>query len=454
MSRHVVILGAGISGLATAWYLKKKLGSTIRVTILEKELRAGGWIQTISSNGFLFEQGPRSLRSSGKGQTTLELIEELGLQDQILLPSSDATMRYIYTGGSLQALPKQLWEVPFRSLTRDWLKVLWSDLRASKRTESDESIASFFSRRLGKKWTENMIDPFVSGIYGGDISLLSLKSCFPMFDNWEKQRGSLFLGALTQRSLQKEKGAFVRYMSRFPLYSFREGMETLPRALVKELQESLVLGKGASRVVFHPENVAITLETGECIFADHLISTLSAPRLSALLQDQKSLATTLKELSYASMAVVNAGFNAALPCKGFGYLIPSQLGLKVLGVVWDSSVFPQHNRVNQSRITCMIGGRHHPEVEAMSDNDLIAYTLEVLVRHMNITMKPDCMQIKRAWQAIPQYEVGYSEWRKKIEKESKPLQDRLTLSGTAFGGISIHDCIAEAQSLVSNYGNS
>lgn len=446
MLSHVAILGAGISGLATAWFLKQLAGSRIKITLIEKSQRPGGWIQTLQKEGFLFEQGPRSCRTKGIGQETLALIEALNLQDQVILPHRDSNNRYLYDGQRLQRLPKRLWEVPFHPLTRNCLKAMWRDWRMPKRQEEDESIHSFFSRRLGTAWTENLVDPFVSGIYAGDCRRLSLKSCFPLFDQWEQQQGSLLRGAWFDCPVAIEKNPFVQKMQSFSMFSFRDGMETLPRALARELKSDLLLGKTVKGLNFDAQHAYIELEHGEQLVVDHVISTLSTDCLAALFPVHSSLATALGALRYASVTVINLGFQQeVLPLKGFGYLVPSQVGLQVLGCVWDSSVFPQHNLGNQTRLTVMMGGMCHPEVEHMSDDALIEQALIVSRQHLKIRIDPRVIQIKKAHHAIPQFEVGYSIWKNEIQEFLRSHYPRLTVSGSAWSGVSINDCIAQGR---------
>lgn len=196
MSSHLVILGAGISGLAVGWFLRQSLGDKIRITILEKSNRAGGWIHTTNEKGFLFEHGPRSCRTSGNGRITLELIESLGLQDQVLIPDHQAKNRFIYDGNELRQIPKTLFEIPFRKLTKGWIKAFWKDLTSPISKDDDESIHAFFSRRFGKEWTDHLIDPFVQGIFAGDAEKLSIKSCFPLFHQWSKQKALFYVEPL------------------------------------------------------------------------------------------------------------------------------------------------------------------------------------------------------------------------------------------------------------------
>lgn len=445
---RIAILGGGISGLTTAWFLKQLLGARVQLTIIEKNQRPGGWIHTLQTQGFLFEQGPRSCRTNGTGQETLELIEALGLQTQVITPHRNAKNRYVYNGQTLQPLPKHLWEIPFHSLTRNCLKVFWRDWNMPKRQEEDESIQSFFSRRLGTAWTENLIDPFVSGIYAGDCRRLSLKSCFPLFDQWEQQQGSLLRGACLHRSPVTERSAFVQKMLRFPMFSFQEGMGTLPYALARELKDCLWLDQTVKSLDFDLQSVKITLNHDQCLVVDHVISTLPTPALGSLLPSDSSLAKELKALRYASLTVINIGFHASiLPFKGFGYLIPSKWGLPVLGCVWDSSIFPQQNVGNQTRLTLMMGGSCHPEVEHLSENELIEQTLQILRQHLNIRLDPQVIQITKARNAIPQFEVGHSLWKRDIQDKMAASFPRLTLSGSAWTGVSINDCIAQSRCL-------
>lgn len=446
-SCDIAILGAGISGLATAWFLKQFAGPSLRLAVIEKSGRAGGWIQTLHSDGFLFEQGPRSFRTAGAGEETLALVESLGLQDQIIAPHPDAKNRYVYQGRHLQRLPKSLWEIPFHPLTRNFLKVLWRDWRMPKRQEEDESIFSFFSRRWGEAWTENLVDPFVSGIYAGDCKRLSLKSCFPLFDQLE-QRGPLILGALFHRSVKSEQSAFVQNMRAFPMLSFQKGMETLPLTLARELNNDLYLEKTIKTLHVEKNPIQIEFDQGNCLIAKHVISTLPTFSLASLLPLHASLRKTLENLHYASLAVINVGFSQnVLPFKGFGYLVPSKWGLPLLGCVWDSSAFPQQNERNQTRLTLMMGGSRYPEVEHWSENELVEYTQMVLREHLNISFSPKTLQIKRVQKAIPQFEVGYSLWKQEGEAILRSQFPSLILSGSGWTGVSINDCIAHARRL-------
>lgn len=446
MSLHFVILGGGLSGLAHGWFLKQAFGPQLRLTILEKGARPGGWLETRKGDGFLFEQGPRSFRPKGKGKETLALVEALGLQEELLAPDPEASRRYIYHQDRLIPLPRCWWQIPFSPLTRGWMKALWRDTSMPK-GEEEQSVQAFFEHRLGHEWVERLVDPFVSGIYAGDCRQLSLRSCFPVLHEWEQKCGSLFKGALWHRPAVDSKSSFVQAMQRFPLFSFKKGMESLPKALAMQLGESVLCNQAASRLVFKEKGVEVFLENGRKIETDRVISTLPAFALGPLLAGYPGLSASLQTLRYATVTVVNLGFRSSvLPFKGFGYLVPSQVGSPVLGCIWDSSIFPQQNQgEQQTRLTVMLGGMHHPEMGKMAEHMVVERALQALHQQLKISCCPDVIQVKKAEAAIPQYELGYEKWKNELQERVSHLSPFFLLSGSGFAGVSINDCVAEAR---------
>lgn len=449
MTYHIAILGAGISGLATAWFLKQFMKSSVQLTIIEKNLQPGGWIETIQKDDFLFEQGPRSCRTKGMGYETLALVEALGLQSQIVVSHSDAQNRYLYDGKGLRRFPKHLWEIPVNCLTRKgWLSALWQDLFASKRKEKDESIRDFFFRRLGVSWTKSLVEPFVSGIYAGDCNRLSLKSCFPLFDQWEQQYRSLLLGALWHRPSFSYSSDFIKKVCCHPMFSFQKGMATLTQVLSNELKDCLCLGHAVNHLNIDAQNVNIQLDNGRHLVVNHVISTLPTFALSSLLTHYPDLAEKLKKLPYSTVMIVNIGYRQfILPFKGFGYLVPPHLRSSVLGCVWDSCIFPEHNQKDQTRLAVMMGGVCYPEVEQMSKLELIEQALQSLRKHLRIRIEPEVVQVKRAQNAIPQFEINYLLWKKDVQDAVSYFFPHLTISGSGWTGVSLNDCIAQARYL-------
>lgn len=392
------ILGAGISGLSSAYYLKKKYGSSIDLTLFEKEERVGGWIRTRNVEGFLFEGGARSIRLQD-GEATLDLIRDLGLEDQLLFASKAAKNRYLLFNGKLE----KILSLP---LMKGILPGLLNDLFASKSTLEDESVYAFFSRRFSPLIADRFIDPLIKGIYAGDPKRLSIKACFPQI----KDR-SLILGGLVGAFKKKKRG----------IVTLRGGMEELTRSLRIVLKDEIKFG--------------ITPVLKEF---DHVISALPSYALAEFFPETH-FQKLLNSIPFATVGVVHLGYRKQVhQYQGFGYLVPSSEKEEILGVIFDSSVFPEQNpHPEATRLTVMIGGEHE-NLEEIAKN--------ALKRHLGISAEPDVCFSSKATQAIPQYPIGFPSLLDEINKE-KENYPNLYLLGTSFHGVSVNKAIASAKKL-------
>lgn len=440
MSKHFVILGAGISGLATAWYLQKHFGTSIKISIIEKSHRIGGWIQTLDTDGFLFEQGPHSCRSYGAGINTLELVEELGLQNEVIAADPSAKWRYLYVDKQLQKCPSNFMQALFSPLTKGIIKSLWRDWNIPNQSRENESIYDFFSRRLDGHLVDNFIDPFISGIYAGDMHKLSLQACFPNLYEMEKEYGSLVKGMFLKKK-QKERSIsfFVQKIKQAHLFSFKKGMETLPKAIADKLNAEIFLNTVLKSLVDDQNGITLTLSNGSRLNADYVISTLPYPALNNILNFDEKF-----NLPYASVTVVSLGYDKpVLKKKGFGYLVPHKEQEGILGCIWDSSVFPQQNRnINETRLTVMLGGARNKQE---NNEECLEKALKAVKKHLHIDALPIASSVQLAHQAIPQYELGYLRFK---EQFMRKIPSRLILAGQTFNGISVNDNIKAAKDLV------
>lgn len=430
-----VILGAGISGLATAWRLKQA-NPSIDLTILEASSRAGGWIQTIDHEGFLFELGPRSCRSRGAGHHTLQLLEELGLCQEVVGADPTARHRYLWKDQQLKLLPSSLWGFLTSPLTRPLLRVLWKEWWRKPLYKEDESIAAFMTRRFSQETLDVFMDPLISGIYAGDPGELSMRSCFPELYRWEQEHGSVMRGVF-KKSSPKEMTPFMKEMSTHSLFTFRRGMETLTKCLAEKLAPHIIYNAPVESLDIQKGQVNI--RSKEAVFnATQVISTLPMHVLATVLPQLETVS-----IPYASVAVVCLGYRGKVNAKqGFGYLIPSSEQEKILGVVWDSSAFPSQNlQDNETRLTVMIGGTRMADFDSYIKLDFERIALEAVSRHMGIEQLPDAIYTHIARKAIPQYPVDH---HKLIEQAKKTIPASIILGGTAFHGVSVNDCIAES----------
>ncbi len=451
MKKKVVVLGAGISGLARAFALKEHFKDEIDLKILDAASRPGGWIKTIEKEGFLFEQGPRSLRTKGAGLQTLALVEKLGLEGEVIAASQQAKYRYLYTEGSLQCLPTNIFSFFGSKLMKGVLPALIKEFTKAFDPSQDMSIKEFIGKRFSDSIADRLFDPLVSGIFAGDIAALSMRSSFPMIYQMATRDGSI--GKALMKQIFKKQGKeamhspFIQAIQKSPIFSFKRGMQTLVDGLSCHLDKELFLGCSIKSLSFNGSSIELLSECGEVFLADELHVAISAKCLSALVEGAAPLiAGELLSLKATSVVVLNMGWRElSFPYKGFGYLIPTSEKEDILGVVWDSSVFfEQNNSEKETRLTVMLGGVHRQDICKLNDEAICAIGKAALQKHLNIKTSPDVVHLVRAPSSIPQYNRGHEDTVSSIEKQiAKWSRGKIYLIGSSWRGISVNDCIAE-----------
>jgi protoporphyrinogen/coproporphyrinogen III oxidase len=424
--RRVLVLGAGISGLTVAYRLKM---AGVAVTVLEATGRAGGWIETVREKEYLFELGPRSCRPRGSGARTLALACELGLEKELLPAHPTAHRRFLYLGGRLRPLSLFRPSSPWRT----WA-ALWAERRIPKTTVDDESVHDFLSRRFSRHLADQYADAITTGIYAGDPRLLSTRSCFPRLWDLEQNYGSIL------RGFRRENAIKSPHCKAASLFSFREGMESLPRALAAVLDRDLVFNCPARAICLNPDWVSVKTDKGE-YRADHLYCALPLATSLALMPPLHSSALAFQQK--ASVAVVNLGYRVPLKVpRGFGYLTAHDGASDLLGVVWDSQIFPSQSP-GTMRLAAMVGGIRRPDLVDLPAKALIALVESNLCRQLGIRAAPDVWRVDIARDAIPQYAVGHHQQVTQLQQTLQPYP--VTLLGNGLFGVSINDCISRAE---------
>lgn len=387
MTLDVLILGAGISGLSTAWKLKKE-NPSIKLKIIDRASRVGGSIQSWRSpSGQLYEMGPRSFRDDPKIRA---LLSDLGLDDQVIPASKMARKRYLLKDGKC---------LPIRSLgVSFFLKAIYQSLLSSREFVDDESVYDFFSKRYGDQFATFFADSLVTGIYAADSKTLSMKCAFP--------------GLFKSGSLIK---SFVK--NRTKLLTLKSGLSSIPEALYSRLKDDIELETDVIRVL---ENGEVQTSRGS-VFAQRVISTLPRPDL----------------VPYTSVTVVVCGFEkpGLLP-SGFGVLAAKISHADLLGVVFDSSVFPEQSTTMPSRCTFMFGGARSPHFSDLSDSQIMQHVQTSLREYFNVSEHPSEFKIWRAKAAIPAFPVGFANIRERMQ-----IEGSVTNSGSWMSGVSLSDCI-------------
>lgn len=348
-----IVVGGGITGLATAYFLQKQ-GQD--VLLLEKSLYLGGQIRSRRQEGFLIEYGPRALRPAAH---TLALVKELDLEEDIVWASPEAHKRYLY-------LEKGLTKVSPYLLLKCGLPLL-KDLFMGPRSLPEETIACFSKRHFGTWFTENIMDPLTIGIYGGDISRLSLDQSFPLLKKFEKEKGSVIRGFLAERKKGSQHPA---------LYSFRKGMQTLPDSLSKKLGENALTG----------QEVLSCEKRGD-------LWCVKTPKDTYIAK--KVIHTGKKEGEYASLSVVTLAYShKCLEKPGFGFLVPSHRGLSLKGAIFESNIFQEE----KTRLSFMMS--------PLEEKEAFQEALKAAKQILGIQDNPVMSHYFLAREAIPQYLVG------------------------------------------------
>jgi len=444
---RIVIIGGGISGLSLAYALLESEPSA-DVVVFESEKRAGGKIWTEKVNGFLCEGGVNGFLDNRP--KTLELASKLLINP---LRSSDAARkRYVFSEGKLNLLP----ESPVSFLSSDLLS-FYGRLRvmyeffAPRGRADDETLADFARRRLGKEAYEKLIDPMASGIYAGNPESLSLKSCFPKVFKLEEKYGSLIKGMIKlQREAKKSGSQKIGAGPGGTLTSFHDGMGMMIDSLKGCLKERLRVGSKVISVERKGKGYAVHLSDGMVVETEILVIASPAHSAAEILKNlDRPLSSVLSEIMYPSVSVVCFGYRKeriARKLDGFGFLIPYRERRKILGSLWDSSIFSGRAPEGYALLRSMVGGARASEIAMQDDSWLIDVVAEELKDIMDIKVQPDFVKIYRHEKAIPQYNIGHDRKLKAVDEMLLKYKN-LYLTGNAYRGIGVNDCIENSYKL-------
>ena len=447
---QALVVGAGVSGLATAFALQR---SGILTLTVDSAARPGGVIQSIKRDGYLLECGPQSF--SGNASIT-SVSTELGLLSERLLANPKAP-RYVLINGKLQNVPlgPGIFASPLMSGgTR--LALLRDIFGHSTPPEPDESIAALVRRKFSPTLLDRLVGPFVSGIYAGDPEKLSLRAAFPILYEAEKTSGSVLRGALKIRKASKV-AAGETPRDKPTLQTFQDGNESLIQALADRLGNSLycgvevasLLSLDAGREPTAPRFRA-TLRTPrgeEAIEAERLVLAVPTNVAGKLLASlQPDFESPFCSIEYAGIAVVSLGYrkeDVANSLDGFGFLVPRSSGLAVLGTVWNSSLFAGRAPDGHALLTSFVGGATNPAALKQSPEKLVALVHRELTPLLGIRKEPVFRNVTIWPRAIPQYNLGHTARLATIEK-SRANFPGLYFVGSYLNGPAIGTCIEYA----------
>jgi oxygen-dependent protoporphyrinogen oxidase len=448
ISPSVIVIGAGISGLTCAYRLRQH---GVSVALLEASPRAGGMIRSVREDGgFLFELGPQSCLVDS---ALLALIEELGLGDNLLHANSRA-LRYVLHGGRLRPVPLGPFALIGTSLlsARTKLRLFGEFVRRTRPPDEDESVATFVRRKFGGEILERIVAPMVSGIYAGDPEWLSVSAAFPSLRRYELERGSVLRGALRARPAKGEM--------RPTLCSFTDGMEMMPAALAASLGDAVWCDTRVAAVRAAPGESTSGQRRGarfdieivrrgsaETLSADAVIVAAPCDAAGAILSGiSESFETILSNIEYAPVAVVSTGYARAAignALDGFGFLVPRGEGLRLLGTVWNSSLFPDRAPVGHVSLASFAGGATDPEICAWPEAEIAAQIATELARVLRISSPPVAVRVQKYQRALPQYNLGHARVVASLAELAAGAPG-VFLAGNYLAGPAVGACVAQA----------
>jgi oxygen-dependent protoporphyrinogen oxidase len=451
--KSVAIIGAGITGLTAAFYLKR---GGVPVTVYEAGARAGGVIQSARREGFLAEAGPNTILETSPKISAL--VRDLNLEPRRIHPNPGAKNRYVVRDGKPFAMPSSQAEFLTTKLFSVRAKfALAREPFVPPRSDGvEESVAEFVLRRLNREFLDRAIDPLVAGIYAGDPEKLSVRHAFPKLLETEQKYGSLLKGQFFGARDRKKSGEVSRRDAR--MFSFDEGLQVLTDALAAELGDSLKLNTPVTKLTRTENGWRVSTSTGEAehgavIFcgtahklAELKISGTSFQPVLAPVETHRQDAcatTSFSEIRHPPVASVVLGFHredVAHPLDGFGMLIPKIERFKILGTIFSSSLFPNRAPENCVALTTYVGGERQPELASLPAEKLIELVCEDLRVLLGVKGEPVFAHHHFWPRAIPQYNVGYGRF-KDLFNEIESKSPGLFFAGSFRDGVSLGDSI-------------
>lgn len=422
-SKKIAIIGAGISGLTLAYYFNK-VHPNFAIQIFEKQPAPGGNISSNLHQNRWICMGPKTVVLK-KDSQLFHLIQSLGLQHAIITPSPQAKKRYIVDGQTLHPLPTRLidWLNPaFRRAFWEIFKEPWK-----KKGGGDETVSTFFMRRFGPEVVQKLIDPLMKGIYAGGIDQVPVDYAFKALKHYEEQYGSVLIGF------------FLSKKSRRTIFSFEQGLSHLIDTLKNSINGKIFLEEPAVSIQSGQDQAQVQTASRIESF-DHVIAACDP---SSAIQLIPSIAPFFQRGYWQSITQVYIEFDASFPIDGFGCLIPGSEQSEVLGILFDSVIFPK-KECPKTALTVMIEG----VVDDLKAQNVALQTLEKLLK---IEVAPSYLQVNRYEKAIYAPPLDHRRVKDQLDRHLHQYHPRTHLLGGFFEGVGVADQIENSYNFVKNF---
>lgn len=451
----VAVVGGGIAGLATAYYLQehaRRQNKTVEYVLVESCPNLGGKIVSAREQGFVVEGGPDSFIT--QKTSALELCRALGLGNDLIGTNDVARQVFVWSRGKLRMMPEGVMLIiptrigPFvKSSLVSWpgkLRMGMDVFIPPRRDNGDESLAHFVRRRLGAEALDRIAEPMIAGIYVADAEDLSLRSTFPRFLDMEQKYGSLLRGVLAQKRVPNPPAP---RSSTSMFMTLRGGLQELVEALAAQLDPaSVLLNRSVVKVTREEAGYGLVLSGGEHTRADALVLATPAYTSADLIEPIDSkLASSLRSIRYVSTATVSLGYRrdeVGHSLQGFGFVVPRSEKRKIIACTWSSTKFDYRAPEGHVLVRTFIGGAQAEHLAEQDAGVLAQMAREELRAMMGITATPVLTKVYRWSKANPQYAVGH---QGRIEQLDRAVSGHrgLYLVGSAYRGVGIPDCIQD-----------
>jgi len=449
--KRIAIIGGGISGLSAAWALeqRRRAGAPLEYVLFESSARFGGVVSSERVDGCVIEAGPDSFLTEKPWAG--DLCRQIGLGDQ-LIGSNDAGRRTcILVNGRLIALPDGLmFMIPTKILpafasrlfsVRTKFKIAGEWLQPPRKAEADESVASFVERHYGADMVESLVDPLLSGVYGGEASQLSVRAVLPRLAEMEAKYGSLGRGMLAAR---KNTGGPADAPAQPIFTSLKNGMQQMVDGLLCYFPAGSLRSRTPVTAI-QPHSTGWVLSTGNGSdrFEAVVIATAAHAAAALLGTTNAELAQELGRIRYTGSVTITLGYEpqvrSSLP-GGFGFLVPRSEGKRLMAATFVHNKFPHRAAENRALIRCFLGGSRDESVLQLSAEEILRIVREELRQILGLASEPRFSRVYKWQAAMAQYGVGHLERLEGIECLRKQ-HPGLALAGNGFRGIGVPDCV-------------
>jgi oxygen-dependent protoporphyrinogen oxidase len=457
--RRLIVVGAGISGLAAAWAARDAAargGVTLDVLVFERGSQVGGKARTIVRDGWMVEGGPSGFLG---GRPELDaLLRAAGLAQDVLPARAEAKRRFLYRAGRMREIrTSPLAFAASGVMSAAGLARLCAEPFVRRaRDIGDETVWAFAARRLGAEAADRLVAPMTLGVFAGDARRLSLASAFPKMSALEREHGSLVRGMIARgRAARAARGHAAAHpdgdgtslTAAGHLASLRDGMQSLPRRLAERGGFEVRCGATVRAIARTPRGWSVALVgDGAPVDADALILACEPFAAATLLRPLAApAADALDAIPCPTVTVVALGYDAAarprIP-EGFGVLIARGEGFRMLGNLWETSTYPGRGPAGGILVRTMFGGAVDAEIGALDESAMRDLAAHEVARLYGLTRAPVFSQVVRIERAIPQYETGHAARVAAVERVADAMPG-LGVTGFGLRGVAFGDAAAD-----------